>query len=337
MGKSSTIAKATERVRAEGGIVAWVDLATATALTDVSNRLLRSLSGELGSLRDRLLELARSVRPQVSLRFDDTTGLPVVSFGVELRRRPVEDQRLALESVLDAVEGFSAGHDSPVAVVLDEFQDLLDIGGDRADWFLRGIMQRHQHVSYVCAGSRETLIHEMLEKKRAFYKHFELLHMDPMDADHLARWIDDRMRSARVDSKGTGRAIVEAAGPRTQDQLQLAREVYVMALPRGRAEATDMDQAFDAIIRAESAVFQAIWEGFSATQQNALRALASGPDQLYAADLLKRFGIGSSAAMARAVRALRTRGVVVQTGDRVVYDSPYFRGWVEGGMLPDTE
>jgi hypothetical protein len=27
----------------------------------------------------------------------------------------------------------------------------------------------------------------------------------------------------------------------------------------------------------------------------------------------------------------------VQTGDRVVYDSPYFRGWVEGGMLPDTE
>lgn len=336
MGKSSTVAKAVERFRADGGVVAWADFSTATELTDISNRLLRSFAGELKGVQERLLEFARSVRPEVSLTFEPAAQTPVLSFGVGLRQRPVEDQRVAFESVLDRIEAFASEHDGRVALIFDEFQDILEIAGDRADWFLRGIMQRHQHVSYVCAGSKESLIHEMLDRRRAFYKHFELLHLGPIETGHFARWIEDRMASAGVSADGLGRAVMDAAGARTQDRIRVAREVFNAALPRGRAEEGDIDDAVDAIVRSEAAVFQAIWDDLSAGQQNALRAIAAAPAHPFGAESVRRFGLGSSSTMARAVEALQKRGFLARTADGVEFDSPFFRRWVERTVLEDV-
>ncbi|HUH12022.1 MAG TPA: ATP-binding protein [Longimicrobiales bacterium] len=336
MGKSSAIAMAADRAQREGCLVAWADFSTATTLTDVSNRLLRSLSAEMKSVPERLLEFAKQVRPQIALRYDEASGLPVLSFDVAVRQAPVEDQRSAFESLLDRVEAFARGREQPVALIFDEFQDILEIGGERADWFLRGVMQRHSHLSYVCAGSRETLIHELLERKRAFFKHFELLHLDPIDAGHLTRWVEDRMRSAGVDPQGLGIALIRQAGPRTQDRLQLAREAFNTALARGRLESVDIENAVDSIIRSEEAVYRAIWEGLSATQQNALRAISSRPEKLYSTDVVSRFGLGSTSTMARAVEALTGRGIVVRAGDHIEFDNPFFRGWVERTLLPDV-
>lgn len=234
MDKSSAIAMAAVRAERDGCLVAWADFSTATALADVSTRLLRSLSGAMRSLPERIMDLLRDVRPRVNLRIDEHTSVPSLTFDAEVRRRPVSDQRAGFESVLDQIEAFAAEHDRRVALVFDEFQDIITIGGGRADWFLRGIMQRHTHVSYVCAGSKESLIHDMLGKKSAFYKLFELLHLEPVDAELMARWIESRMRSAGVEPAGCGAVILDYAGARTQDRLQLAREMFATALPRGR-------------------------------------------------------------------------------------------------------
>lgn len=346
MGKSSVIRMAVDGERRGGGgrggaLVAWADFSTATTLADVANRLLRSLASELETAQDRLLALVRGIRPEVTLRFDGA-GLPVLSLAPAVRREPVEDQRAAFEAVVDRVEALAAERaesgEGAVAVVFDEFQDILEIGGERADWFLRGIMQRHAHVRYVCAGSRESLIHEMLERKRAFYKHFDLLHLAPVDGDHLARWIQDRMAGAGVDAAGQGAAMLEVAGERTQDRLQVAREVYAAARGRGRVEPGDLERGVDVVVRGESAVFAALWDGLSPTQQNTLRAVVGAPEQLYAANVLHRFGLGSSAALAGALRVLLDRGICVRddspTGASV--DNPFFRVWLEREVLPDA-
>lgn len=337
MGKSSVIGTAVEGERRRGALVAWADFSTATTLADVANRLLRSLAVELRSTQDRLMDLARRVRPELTLRFDGQ-GLPVLSLAPALRRDLMTSQREAFESILDRVDELAAEGESPVALVLDEFQDIVDIGGDRADWYLRGMMQRHRHVSYVCAGSRESLIHEMLDRKRAFYKHFELLHMGPIEADHLVHWIEDRMAASGVGAAGHGAAILEAAGERTQDRLQVAREVFAAARGRGRVEPEDVARAVDVVVRAEAAVFMAIWDSLSPTQQNTLRAVAAAPDQLYAADVLRRFGLGSSAALAGALRVLIDRGICVRsdTPTGAVVDNPFFRVWLQREVLPDA-
>lgn len=336
MGKSSTIAKAVEQVKREGAVVAWADFSTATTLADISNRLLMSLSGELNNVEQRLLNFARNLRPNLTLRFDELSGSPSLTLGAEARRKPIEDQRAAFEAILDQIEAFATSHDRPVALVFDEFQEIIAVGGERADWFLRGIMQRHQHVSYICAGSKESLIHELLGQKRAFYKHFELLHLGPIEADHLALWIEDRMRSKGVDAKGLGKAIIERAGPRTQDRLQLAREIFSNALPKGYVEATDIDHAMSSLAHSEASIYLAIWSELSPTQQNSLRAVAAAPDQLFASSTLQRFGLASSSTMARALEVLQNRGLVVQEEGRPEIDNPFFCEWIKQELLPDT-
>lgn len=335
MGKSSTIAMAGVRAERDGCLVAWADFSTATTLADVSTRLLRSLSGAMRSLPERIMDLLRNVRPRVNLRIDERTGAPSLTFDAEVRQRPVSDQRAGFESVLDQIEVFAAEHNRRVALVFDEFQDIITIGGDRADWFLRGIMQRHTHISYVCAGSKESLIHDMLGKKSAFYKHFELLPLDPVDGRVMVRWIESRMRSAGVEPAGCGALILDYAGKRTQDRLQLAREIFANALTRGRVAASEADTALDAIVRAESAVYRAIWDRLSAGQQNALRAVTTSPERLYTMEVLSRFGLRSTSSMARAIEALLAQGLLVRTQERVEFDSPFFRTWVERDLLPD--
>ena len=162
MGKSSVIAMAAKRVRADGGVVVEADLSTASVLSDVTSRLLTSLhrAGLDEGGGPGLMELLRSLRIRVEI--DQSSGAPAVTLEARERSSPPERQAETLEGVLDRLEEVGAGADHPVAVVLDEFQEVVRIGPERAAWWLRSLMQRHGHLSYVCAGSRQSIIRQVL-------------------------------------------------------------------------------------------------------------------------------------------------------------------------------
>lgn len=332
MGKSSAIAVAADRARRDGVLVIRADLATASTTVDVANRLLRSLSEQRP--RERLLDLGARLSPQVTLSFDEVTGAPRLSFGLGRRRAGEEEQRRSLEQVIEGLAR-EAEEGTPVALVLDEFQAIGRFGGESAEWHLRDLIQRHSALSFVCAGSEVTLIREMLGQDRAFFRAFELLHLGPIDPEHLARWVDDRLTGAGVRSEGVGEAIIRAAGPRTQDILQVGRHVYARGLPEGRAEAADVEGAMIDIVREEDAVIRAIWIQLTAHQQNVLRALAAGTEQLFSTAARDRFGLPSSSSVATAVDSLEGRGLVYREEGRVTFDSPFTRLWVEREALGD--
>ncbi|HUG40588.1 MAG TPA: ATP-binding protein [Longimicrobiales bacterium] len=334
MGKSSALAVAGERARGEGVLVVRADLATTSGLVDVTNRLLRSLSWQRS--RERLASFAAGLAPHVTLTFDEATGAPRVAFGVERRRATEEVQRRSLEEVVERLAADARSRGDRVAVVLDEFQAIGRFGGEAAECHLRDLVQRHGELSFVCAGSELSLIHAMLGKDRAFFRAFELLQLGPIDPAHLARWIDERLDGAGVRAQGIGGAVIEAAGPRTQDVLQVARHVYARALPRGEAVEGDVGEALLDVVREEEPVIRATWLDLTTHQQNVLRAVAAGVDQLFASATRDRFGLPTSSSVAAAVDALESRGLLFRDEGRVVFDSPFVRIWVEREALPDV-
>lgn len=334
MGKSSAIAVAMERARRGGVLVVRADLSTASGAVDVANRLLSSLSAQRKG--DRLARFAAGLAPSVSLEFDGVTGAPRVVFSAERRRGSAEEQRASLEDVIGRLAAESREGGERVAVVLDEFQAIRRFGGEAAEWHLRDLIQRHGELSFVCAGSEVTLIREMLGKDRAFFRTFELLHMGPVDAGHLSRWLDSRLAAAGAEREGTGAEIIERIGPRTQDILQVARHAYSRAMARGGLTAGDVEGAVEDVVREEDPVIRATWLDLTAHQQNVLRAVASGADQLFSEATRMRFGLPTSSSVSAAVDALEKRGLLYREGTDVSFDSPFTRLWVEWEALGDV-
>lgn len=336
VGKSSAVAVAAERATRDGILVVRADLSTASGLVDVANRLLHSLSAQRA--RERLVEFASAIAPTVSLTFDDVTGAPRIVFGAERRTSSEGQQRRSLEQVIDGLAALVGGRERRIAVVLDEFQAIRKFGGETAEWHLRDLVQRHGSLSFVCAGSQVSLIHEMLGHERAFYKMFEVLHVGPLDPEHLARWIDSRLEAAGVTPAGAGAAVIGRIGPRTQDILQVARHVYARSLASGIVAAGAVDDAVEDVVREEDPVIRATWVSLTPHQQNVLRAIASGTSQLFSVPVRERFGLPTSSSVAAAVDALEAKGLLYrdpQSG-AIGFDSPFVRLWIEREVLQDV-
>jgi hypothetical protein len=302
----------------------------------MASRLLRSLYEETQSLRLRLEELFAGVTPRVTLTPDAAGGPPSISFGVERRTATESDQQRSFETVIERLAALAMHRDVPVAVVLDEFQAVSGLGGEAAEWHLRDVIQRHGRLSFVCAGSQESLIHEMIGPKRAFYKMFEHVHVGPMDPVHLSTWIEDRLGSAGPIDAGVGAAILDRVGDRTQDAVQVARHLWYRARGLGRpAGVSEVEAAFDDVVRNEAPVIHTLWNELPAHQQDVLRVVALGARQLFSTATRDRYGLPAASSVQRAVEALTARGLLVRAGDDLAFDSPFIGAWVRKEVAPD--
>jgi hypothetical protein len=343
MGKSSALEYALRRLRRKRLPALSADLSATTAVADMASRLLQSASQQLRPLWKNVAgELVERLRVNVSVVVDPAKGWPTITLDVGQRRAPLEEQRTTLAAALDAIDELAAAKRTTVGVVLDEFQEIHRFGGEEAEWHLRGVIQRHEHVGYVLAGSQESLILSMTGKSRAFFKLFDLLRFGPIDPEHMARWVDSRLEGHGVDPTGAspdgaGRRIVDLAWPRTRDIVQLARAAHQIGLQRGALRPSDIERALDRVVDEEEELFRAEWDRRTALQQNALRAIAAGEESLYSEATRERYGLRGTAYVASAVDSLMAADLAVKLGEgRYGFDNPFMRRWVVRHALGDV-
>ena len=336
MGKTSALVVALTAHREAGGLGILADFSTASTPVDLSNRILAAATRELHRRwQDRVLDFFRLLRPEVTLG-TDPTGQPTASFGLRLREASPEDQYETVAGVLDALERMFADRGESFAVVLDEFQEIHGLGGEQAEWRLRGVTQHHQHLSYVFAGSRTSLIRRMQEKNRAFYQLADRLPFGSIDPEHMAGWIDARMRAGGLRAGQVGAVIVALAGPRTRDIVQLARKTFDLAAPAGKVSEETVGSAFRELILEEDDPVRLYWDALTPAQQNVLRAIAAGERQLTGKGAQRRFALSSAPAVRKAAEKFEEDGVVMRSPDGSYdCDSPFVRGWLIQHTLPD--
>ena len=334
-GKTSAIERAIRQVRARRGIAFLADLSTASTGVDMANRILESATRALGrTWKDVATDWATRLGAKVTISPDTHTGILIPSIELGLRKAGRAEQRQTLERVLDAVNAMAAAKRRTIGIALDEFQEITRLGGDAAEWHLRGVVQRHRAVSYVFSGSEPHLIQRMIGPKRAFYGLLDVLHFGPIDAEHLARWIEERMAGSGVKAAGVGSYIVQLAGPRTRDVVLLAQRTF--ALASRTATTAEVDEAFARLVDEQDDLIRAFWGVLTPQQQNVLRAVAAEGGGLTTAEVQARFGLTSSGATSQTLATFIAEGRLVK-GERGAYafDSPFVRGWVLDRTLPD--
>ena len=268
-------------------------------------------------------------------------GLPGASLDVSLRDAPAAEQQRSLETVLDTIAELARAKGRRAAIVMDEFQRIGAVGGEAAEWHLRGVVQRHDRVSYVFAGSELGVIARMTGAGGAFYELLTPLVVGPMEHDHLAAWMADRMRGVGLHpERGVAPRILALAGDRTRDVVLLAHHTVqaVRAAPGTRVTAAQVDAAFAAVVAEQDPQWSARFAELTTGMQQVLRAVAVGTAGLTTAAMRREFGLGVTGTVTNMAAALAAREVLVRdagapTGYR--FDSPYFRGWVLERALPD--
>ena len=342
-GKTSILSAVERRVSARGAAVLRYDAeayeTTAVLAQAVLTGAARKLAGPLDSVGDTVRRVFGRLRPEVN--YDLAEQRLSVTIGAADR----EAQVPIVTQVLNGIEAMAADATGPVAVIIDEFQQLVREGGEVAEKQLRAAVQTHRHVAYVFAGSKTRLLADMTgDPTRAFWKLGERHFLGPVP---------------RADFTAFLRRGFESYGHRSVDQvlmhlIDLAEDVpyniqrlaYV-AWERLRVEsgapleAGVVDQALTTIVTQEHPAYVQLWTSLTTIQKKVLKAvILEGGRALTSADVLRRHGV-APATMHKTLAVLDDKGIIREdeSGTASLYrlEDPFFGAWlrhVQEGIEP---
>lgn len=99
------------------------------------------------------------------------------------------DEWAVLEEALNLPEKIAKKENKHVIVFYDEFGELSHLG-IRIIKLFRSVIQRHEQVSYLFAGSQETVMNKIfLDKQGAFYRFGELMYLKELDKHDVFAYI----------------------------------------------------------------------------------------------------------------------------------------------------
>jgi hypothetical protein len=340
MGKTSALERAASAAREAGAQVAIASLATASDVAEAAQRVLSAVQHELGSgSRPTFEQIAQRLNLPLELAPSPVDGgQPSLRF--RIGRPPAEAAARLVPAVLDAIDAQLTAENRAIGLGLDEFQRLLEWGGDAAEWALRESLERHASIGYVLVGSRRSPIQAMVtDPRRAFWKLVDVLPFGPIPGEQLAAWITEQAaRSGVTIPVEASRLVVRLTAGRTRDVVQLARAVWFDVYTRG---ATDpyllVEEAFERTVREQSSLYDVLWQKLDGREQAVLRAFAADPDiQVMAVETSRRFRLGPKSSVYSTVeRLVEAEHLTRPSPGHYTFDDPFFRRYVQVYGLPD--
>jgi len=336
-GKTSILRAAADRVKKRKGIVLRYDAEAFTSLELLASRLLVDTASNLTGTVERVGTLIRdffkSVRPTAT--FNATEN----KWSVTLAGHETAGGVPLLTDVLNGIERAATKKRRTVAVVIDEFQKIIALGGEAAEAQIRAAIQRHRRVAYVFAGSDTRLLADMTsDPRRPFYKLGERRFVGPVPRAEFAAFIKHGFSVAAipVDDDAVD-AILDDAEEVPYNVQLLAHECWDQCRetrkPTRLTAGLVRDAKAIAALRNDP-LYSQLWNSLSATQQTALLALLRVPrsEGLTSAAVSRKYGIPVPS-MQKALVALESKGVIreehARAGSLLRLEDPFFGAWVE--------
>jgi hypothetical protein len=338
-GKSSLVWRAVQELGASGVLVAEVDLMTAPSKEKLAERLARSIFENVASALERAREAAlapfRGLRIQPTVTVSPVDGSFSFSFAGARRR---EDIDATLEHLLELPAELGASRGRRVAVVLDEFQEIVAIDPGLPK-LLRSVFQRQPEVAHVYLGSRRHVMERIFnDENEPFWRSAKAVELGVIEPERFAPFIAERFRGA---GKAVAPEVIDWVLAETGGHPYATQELCYFLFEETAAGATsslaDAGRALAGVVRSEHAHFSLLWEGASSAQKLVLEALAEGPGRPFGAEYRRIHGLPPATNVQRALRTLVDRELVANDGGAYSISEPFLAEWIErnvGGRDP---
>ena len=310
-GKSSVVAKA---VKQSGRKSMTVNMQQVTSVADLSAKLLREFFKVHPMERVRHLITHFRFIPTVTTNL--VTGLMEVSF------QPGVDSSILLEDVMELIEKAHTQQDRMI-VVLDEFQDILDIA-PHLDKQLRSIMQTQKNINYILLGSQESMMTEIFERKKSPFYHFgELMRLGKLPREEFHQYLSERLKSCFTDSHNElANHILDYTGCHPYYSQQLASNIWFIGTLQPEKE-DPLNSAIDHIVTSHGLDYERMWMNFKRTNKWIMQRLAKGGTL--------QTGEYRTSTIYSALKRLQKEGYVIYS-DRYEIEDPFFKEWILRGM-----
>jgi len=341
-GKTSLLNYMQSKLESDGVIVLKYDVEKfettpllAKALLTGAIRTLTDPVNKVSALAGRQIKrFFGSLKPELSYDVTEQTW----SVSLLGDRRAAATSLPVLTEVLDGIEAMAASQKRIVAVVLDEFQQLVAEGGVTAERQIRASVQTHQHVSYVFAGSKTRLLTDMTtEHARPFYRMGSTLFLGPIPRAAFAPFLTGgfEARGFKVVA-GAIERILDLAEDVPYSVQRLAHRCWDLlagASASGRTmTALFVERALERIALEEDPAYTQLWLSLTTVQKKALSAVIGTSGRLLLSKAVNdQYGL-AVASMQKALKALTDRGIVREEqtlGDvRLRLDDPFLATWL---------
>ncbi len=307
-GKSSLVAKA---VKASGRPSISLNMQNMLSVDDFASKLLRELF--------RLYPMERIKHLMSHFRIIPTVSTNPLTNGVDVSFQPVMNSMVLLEDAMALIEKVST-EDKKLVVVLDEFQEILNIrkGLDRQ---LRSIMQEQEHLNYILLGSQESMMTEIFERKKSPFYHFgKLMYLDKIPYNDFSEYISARLPLKEQDKlKDIVQEILAFTGLHPYYTQQLSSQVWDMMTYDNIVD-NIVKEAVSAIVRTHDLDFERLWLNFNRTDRSIMISLSKGINPL------QNRKVATSTSFS-GIKRLMKNGYVIRVNDYEIED-PFFKEWI---------
>jgi hypothetical protein len=334
-GKSSLLWRAMSRLGSRRVLVAHVDLMTTPNKEKLAEKLADSLYENVASVLERARE--KSLAPFHNLTVQPTITIDPLDgrlrFTFDIGRRPA-DIDATLERLFALPGELGAGRRRTVALVLDEFQEVVEID-PQLPKLMRSVFQEQPEVAHVYLGSRRHVMERIFnDENEPFWRSAKSMELGPIEPEPFTKFIAARFRETgkRVEPQVVDELLARTGGHPYATQ-ELAYFLWAQTASGGVAGAPEAESALEAVIRAEDAHFSAVWERAAKAQRLLLRALAAEqPGRPFSVDYRRRHDLPSASNAQKAARALVERELVASSEGAYWIAEPFLAEWIAANI-----
>ena len=332
-GKSSLVAVAFERLKAEGFrtvIIPVSNYATYRRFLEKFADKVVHAAGPWNRVKDWVGRFLRQVKPEAELDLDSGDVKLSLGRGADFDPAPLAPEVFALPGEITRKGGFR------MAICLDEFQQIRSFDGAAIENVLRNAVQAQREVGYVFAGSQPSLMEEMLAAKRPFYKAGPRLFLRKIPPEPWKEFVQAQFarRGRKVTDDGIEQ-LLATADLIPYDVQRLAHELWDHAELCGTRMlgVEDIRRVTRRLVASQAQYYERLWEQLASRQRAVLQALAErGAEALYSEAVRREHGLGPASTVQKALQSLDAQDLIDRYEDRYFFLDPLFAVWVRERM-----
>ena len=333
-GKTSLIMQVLENLDKEGLFTFYFDLYKVASLRELLEAYAKGVARSCTTRVERFSEFIKDIfpklRPKIIIGSD---GAPSIEVDIQLKDA---DLLHSLEEVLEVPDKIARSRKRNFVVVFDEFQEILNLDGERIEKMMRACFQHHHKVGYLFAGSKKHLIYDMVsDPNRAFYKLGDIMNLQKIEPAEMTMFLRKQFAKGAIRvTESILDYVLEISENVPYNVQYLCHHLWNWCLEAKKIEKQDVMKTVDNIVAEQSANYIALWDALSLHQRLFLKAVSKLQNKtIFSKDFIREHDLGTPGSVQKSIALLKKKNIIDVDAKEIRFNDVFFKEWIRKKML----